>query len=61
MIEYWLYVALPYATYGVVVGERGRVVKAAPIAQWMVGKSWDAVVWPWLDRKKATVVLLPNV
>jgi hypothetical protein len=45
-------VSLPYATYGIATRD-GRVVDAAPIARWMVGKD-QAYVAKWLRRKGAT-------
>ena len=33
----WVWVSLPWATFGLRV-EGGRVVEAAPIARWTVGK-----------------------
>lgn len=41
------------ATYGVVVRE-GRVVRAAPVAAWMIGKPWSRCE-DWLKRKGATI------
>lgn len=52
----WAWVSLSYATFGVAV--RGtKVVDAAPIARWMIGKDTRTVA-QWLDRKNATVVWL---
>ncbi len=49
----WVWVSLPYATYGIAI--RGtRVVEAAPIARWMVGKNTRDVA-SWLERKGAIV------
>jgi hypothetical protein len=52
----WLWVSLPYATYGIAVRD-GRVVEAAPIAGWMVGKD-ERFCARWLFSKGATVVPL---
>jgi hypothetical protein len=49
-------VSLPYATYGIAV-RGGKVVDAAPIARWMVGKD-ERYVAAWLRRKGARVVPL---
>lgn len=45
----WVWVNLPYATYGIGV-ERGRVVTAAPIGRWMIGKEWVEVRF-WIESK----------
>lgn len=34
----WVWVSLPYATFGIAVRD-GVVVDAAPIARWAIGKS----------------------
>jgi hypothetical protein len=47
----WVWVTLSYATYGIAV-EDGRIVDAAPIARWMIGKD-EQVVISWLRRKGA--------
>ena len=52
-MDQWVWVSLPYATYGVAVRD-GRVVAAAPIARWMVGRRWLDVLG-WLRRKGAVV------
>ena len=33
----WIWVSLPWATFGIAV-EGGRVVDAAPIARWAIGR-----------------------
>jgi hypothetical protein len=33
----WIWVSMPYATFGIVT-RGGRVVDAAPIARWAIGK-----------------------
>lgn len=55
----WVWVSLPYATYGV-EHDGERVVDAAPIAAWMIGRPVGGVA-AWLDRKGARVVPLPGV
>lgn len=52
----WIWVSLHYATYGVAVSN-GRVVDAAPIARWMIGKPEHECA-AWLARKGATFVPL---
>lgn len=49
----WFRVSLPYATYGVAV-KGGRVVDAAPIARWMVGKEMG-YCFDWLHGKGADI------
>lgn len=48
--------SLPYATYGIAVKD-GKVVDAAPIAAWMIGKP-ETEVAAWLRRKGAKIVPL---
>lgn len=52
----WIWVSLPYATYGIAVHD-GRVVDAAPIAAWMIGKD-ERYCAAWLRRKGATLIPL---
>ena len=52
----WIWVSLPYATYGSATRDE-LVVDAAPIAQWMIGKS-EAYVADWLRRKGASCIPL---
>lgn len=54
----WIWVSLPYATYGIAVAD-GKVVDAAPIARWMIGKP-EVEVAAWLRRKGAKVVPLDS-
>jgi hypothetical protein len=51
--ELWQ-VTVPYACYGIVVS-RGKVIEAAPIANWMVGKS-EQFVSGWIAMKKGKIV-----
>jgi hypothetical protein len=44
-----IWVSLPYATYGIEV-EGGKVTKAAPIANWMVGKDTE-FIRSWIKSK----------
>jgi hypothetical protein len=46
-----VWVSLPYATYGIAV-KGGKVVDAAPIARWMVGKD-ERYCADWLRRRGA--------
>lgn len=41
METYWI--NLPYATFGI-EGRLGKVVRAAPIAKWAIGKSMSSVL-----------------
>lgn len=47
-----LRIQLPYATF-MVEGNGIRVLKAAPIARWMEGRSWT-VVCAWVQGKGGT-------
>ena len=40
------------ARFGVYV-RSGFVIQAPPIARWMIGKSWDESIIPWLQSKNA--------
>lgn len=53
----WIYVSLPYATFLLGVSQ-GRVVEAAPIARWALGRSERAVAG-FYRGKGATFVRLP--
>lgn len=44
--ERWIWVSLPHATFAVVIRD-GRVVDAAPIARWAVGKPERQVADYW--------------
>lgn len=52
----WIWVSLDYATYGIAVKD-GKVVDAAPIAYWMVGKD-ERYCASWLKKKGARFVPL---
>lgn len=54
----WIWVSLPYATFGMRV-DRGVVVEAAPIARWAVGLP-EARVAAYL-RKKGAVFARVNL
>lgn len=47
----WVWVSLPYATFGVAV-QAGTVVAAAPIARWAIGKD-ESYVAAYFRRKGA--------
>ena len=49
----WQRVSLPYAVFGIAV-ENLRVVDAAPIGRWMVGKT-QMVVKDWVISRGGTV------
>jgi hypothetical protein len=53
----WIWVSLPWATFGVAV-QGGRVVDAAPIARWAIGKDERAVA-DYYRRRGARFVKLP--
>lgn len=52
----WVWISLPYATYGIAV-EDGKVVDAAPIARWMINKD-ERECADWVRGKGARVVPL---
>lgn len=52
----WFWISLSYATFGVAI-EGGRVVRAAPIAAWALGK--PAKVLSYYRRKGAEIMELP--
>ena len=56
MSERWVWVSLPYATFGI-AAENGVVVDAAPIARWAVGKQ-ERFVADYFRRKGARFVPL---
>lgn len=50
-----VYVDLPYACFGLVVDQSsGKVVEAAPIAKWTVGRYWADVHSYYLTKKGLT-------
>ena len=49
-----LWISLPYATFGIVV-ENNRVINAAPIANWSIGKSLK-VVENYIKKTKAECI-----
>lgn len=53
----WIWVSLPHATFGLAV-EGGRVVDAAPIARWAVGRP-ELEVADYYRRRGARFVPLP--
>ena len=53
--SYWI--RLDYACYGIVV-KNNRVIKAPPIAGWMIDKKFDSYVKRWLAKKNATITKL---
>lgn len=59
----WVWVSLPWATFGLAADfdERGvgRVVDAAPIARWAIGKPAPYVL-AYYRRRGAEVVRLPD-
>jgi len=47
------YISLPYATFGIISSE-GKIIEAAPIAAWMIGKTLQEIK-PWLVKRRAVV------
>jgi hypothetical protein len=52
----WIWVSLPYATFGIKV-ENKRVVDAAPIGYWMMGKDTQ-FIRSWVAKKGGVCVPL---
>lgn len=52
----WVRVELPYAVFGIEVME-GRVIDAAPIGSWMIGKE-TSFIREWIRKKGGTWQLL---
>lgn len=52
----WIWVSLPFATFGLAVLD-GKVVDAAPIARWCIGKDEQYVADYWRKRGAAFVRL----
>lgn len=52
-------VKLPYSCFGIEVAASGIVHKAAPVGNWMVGKTITYVT-TWVEQRGGTVVLLPK-
>lgn len=50
MASKWIWVSLPYATFGIEV-DGGRVIDAAPIGNWMIGKD-TKFIREWIAKKK---------
>lgn len=48
------YIDLPYACYGIIVQDN-VVIKAPPIARWMIGKQYSTDIRGWLMHKGAEV------
>lgn len=54
----WYRVVLPYAVFAIAVSVvTGKVVDAAPIGRWMIGKSYKEVAI-WINRKGGKVHIL---
>lgn len=51
--ELWQ-VQLPYATFGIIV-ERNKVIEAAPIGRWMIGRSFMSI-GNWVGQKGGKLI-----
>lgn len=58
MKQTWYWVDVHYACYGIVIAS-GKVIRAAPIASWMIGKTTQEIK-PFLIKNKAKVKELKN-
>lgn len=57
MVTRWIWVSLPHATFGLIVNG-GRIIDAAPIARWTVGRD-EREIAAYYRRKGAQLVPLP--
>ena len=48
-----------YACFGVILGPAGRIVDAAPIGRWMIGKGKE-VVARWVNSKRGSIEFVPR-
>lgn len=53
-----IWVSLPYATFGLAIGDDGTIRDAPPIARWALGRRKQAVIG-YLERRGADVRILP--
>jgi hypothetical protein len=53
----WCWISLPHATFGI-AGTGGKVIIAAPIAQWCVGCDWYGAL-EYYQRRGAKIVWVP--
>lgn len=51
----WVWVSLPYATFGIQVSG-GKVIDAAPIGNWMIGKDTQTIKG-WINKKGGKAVV----
>lgn len=56
MTARWIWVSMPHATFGLAVAD-GRVVEAAPIARWTVGRDERQVAGYYRSRGAVFVSL----
>ena len=54
----WYWINLSYATFGIAVSEHtDKVIKTAPIGDWMKGKS-ISFIEHWVENKKGKIILI---
>jgi hypothetical protein len=57
MAEALYQIKLPYATAGIVVDvDTGKVVEAAPIFLWMLGKPLEPRIKNWVQHKSGSIL-----
>jgi len=56
MTPRWIWISLPHATFGIAVAH-GRVVDAAPIARWTIGRD-EREIADYFRRRGARIVPL---
>jgi len=58
MAKYKLYwVSTDYATFSLMANTSGKIVQAAPIANWTIGKSAYGVTQYYANKKNATIAV----
>ena len=53
-MEHLFSIDLPYGNFGIVTDDNRRVVEAAPMGKWMVGK-YIAYITNWVKKKGGTI------
>lgn len=53
----WVIIDLSYAYFAIEIDNDSIVVKTAPIAKWMIGKSTE-FIYKWVEKKKGKIVTI---
>lgn len=56
MVTRWIWVSLPHATFGLITRD-GRIIDAAPIARWTIGRDEREIADHYRRRGAHTVPL----